>query len=41
VLNEIGQKSAKARAAKPEQLVDTSSLDALEREGFFKKLLGK
>jgi NitT/TauT family transport system substrate-binding protein len=36
VLNELGKKNAKAKSMKPEQLVDTSTLDALEREGFFK-----
>lgn len=38
VLKEIGRKEPKAAAFKPEQLVDTSVLDGLEREGFFKKL---
>ena len=41
VLEEIGRKSPKARTMKPEQFVDTSTLDGLEREGFFKKLAGK
>jgi ABC-type nitrate/sulfonate/bicarbonate transport system substrate-binding protein len=41
VLNEIAKKSPKAASMKPEQLVDTSTLDSLQREGFFKKLLGK
>jgi NitT/TauT family transport system substrate-binding protein len=41
VIKEIAKKSPKAAAIKPEQLVDTSTLDALQREGFFKKLLGK
>jgi NitT/TauT family transport system substrate-binding protein len=40
VLDEIGKNSAKARATKPEQIVDTSVLDALANEGFFKKLAG-
>jgi ABC-type nitrate/sulfonate/bicarbonate transport system substrate-binding protein len=40
VLDEIGKKSAKARATKPAQIVDTSVLDALASEGFFKKLAG-
>jgi NitT/TauT family transport system substrate-binding protein len=38
VLKEIGKKEPKAAAFKPEQLVDTSVLDGLEREGFFAKL---
>ena len=41
VLDEIGKKSPKAKSMKPEQLVDTSTLDTLAREGFFKKLAGK
>jgi NitT/TauT family transport system substrate-binding protein len=40
VLNELGKKNAKAKAMKPEQLVDTSTLDALDREGFFKTVAG-
>ena len=38
VLKEIAATEPKAKALRPEQLVDTSALDALEREGFFKKL---
>jgi len=38
VLAEIGRKEPKAQALKPEQLVDTGVLDALDREGFFQKL---
>lgn len=38
VLNEIGQKVPKAKSMKPEQLVDTSALDALQKDGFFTKL---
>ena len=38
VLKEIARKEPKAAAMKPEQFVDTSMLDALEREGFFKTL---
>jgi ABC-type nitrate/sulfonate/bicarbonate transport system substrate-binding protein len=38
VLKEIAKKEPKAAAMKPEQFVDTSTLDALEREGFFKQL---
>jgi len=38
VLQEIGSKEPKAQSLKPEQLVDTSALDELEREGFFSKL---
>jgi NitT/TauT family transport system substrate-binding protein len=41
VLDEIGKKSPKARAMKPEQIVDMTTLDALERDGFFKKLHGQ
>jgi NitT/TauT family transport system substrate-binding protein len=40
VLKEIGKKEAKAASMKPEQFVDTGTLDALEREGFFAKLAG-
>jgi NitT/TauT family transport system substrate-binding protein len=38
VLQEIAKKEPKAASAKAEQFVDTSTLDALEREGFFAKL---
>lgn len=38
VLDELGKKDKKAAAMKPEQVVDTSTLDGLEREGFFKPL---
>ncbi|MGZ3308616.1 MAG: ABC transporter substrate-binding protein [Xanthobacteraceae bacterium] len=38
VLKEIAKKEPKAAAMKPEQFVDMSTLDALEREGFFKQL---
>jgi NitT/TauT family transport system substrate-binding protein len=38
VLKEIAKKEPKAGGMKPEQFVDTGTLDALEREGFFKKL---
>jgi NitT/TauT family transport system substrate-binding protein len=38
VLGAIGKKDAKAAAMQPEQLVDTTTLDGLEREGFFKAL---
>jgi NitT/TauT family transport system substrate-binding protein len=38
VLQEIGRKEPKAASVKPEQLVDVTLLDELEREGFFKKL---
>jgi hypothetical protein len=38
VLKQMGKKNPKAAATKPEQLVDTSTLDGLEREGFFKSL---
>ena len=40
VLNELAKTNPKAAAMKPEQLVDTSTLDALEREGFFRRLRG-
>jgi ABC-type nitrate/sulfonate/bicarbonate transport system substrate-binding protein len=39
VLKDMAKKNPKAATMKPEQLVDTSTLDALEREGFFKKLM--
>jgi NitT/TauT family transport system substrate-binding protein len=38
VLKEIAKKEPKAAAMRAEQFVDTGTLDALEREGFFKKL---
>ena len=38
VLDEIALKVPKAKSMKPEQLVDTSILDALQKEGFFAKL---
>jgi NitT/TauT family transport system substrate-binding protein len=38
VLKEIAKKEPKAAAMKPEQFLDTSALDALDGEGFFKKL---
>jgi NitT/TauT family transport system substrate-binding protein len=38
VLQEIGKKEPKAAGKKPEQFVDTGTIDALEREGFFAKL---
>jgi NitT/TauT family transport system substrate-binding protein len=41
VLKEIAKKSPKAATMRPEQLIDTSMLDAMQREGFFKKLAGK
>src|SRR5437588_4721783 len=40
VLSELAKTNPKAAAMKPEQLVDTSTLDALEREGFFRRLRG-
>jgi NitT/TauT family transport system substrate-binding protein len=40
VLNELAKTNPKAKAMKPEQLVDTSILDELTKEGFFKKLTG-
>jgi NitT/TauT family transport system substrate-binding protein len=41
VINEIARNSPKAATMKPEQFIDTSTLDALERDGFFKTLAGK
>ncbi|HKH69461.1 MAG TPA: ABC transporter substrate-binding protein [Reyranella sp.] len=38
VLQELSAKEPKAASLKPEQLVDTSVLDELEREGFFQRL---
>jgi NitT/TauT family transport system substrate-binding protein len=38
VLKEIARREPKAAAMKPEQFVDTGVLDALAREGFFKRL---
>ena len=38
VLKEIAKKEAKAAPMKPEQFVDTTTLAAIESEGFFKKL---
>jgi NitT/TauT family transport system substrate-binding protein len=38
VLQEIGKKEPKAAGKKPEQFIDTGTIDALEREGFFSKL---
>ena len=38
VLKELGKKEARAASVKPEQLVDTTQLDELEREGFFARL---
>jgi NitT/TauT family transport system substrate-binding protein len=38
VLKEIGKKEPKANTFRAEQLVDTTALDELEREGFFMKL---
>jgi NitT/TauT family transport system substrate-binding protein len=39
VLATLAKNEPKAAAMKPEQFVDTSSLDELEREGFFARLL--
>jgi NitT/TauT family transport system substrate-binding protein len=38
VLKELAATEPKARTVKPEALVDTTAIDALEAEGFFKKL---
>jgi NitT/TauT family transport system substrate-binding protein len=38
VLQEIGRKEPKAASVKPEQLIDVTLLDELQREGFFTKL---
>ena len=40
VLETLAKSEPKARMFKPEQLVDTTTLDQLERDGFFAKLLG-
>lgn len=39
VLKELAANEPKAKAVKPESVVDTSAIDALENEGFFKTLL--
>jgi ABC-type nitrate/sulfonate/bicarbonate transport system substrate-binding protein len=39
VLQTIGNKEPKAREIKPEQLVDSTMLDELDRDGFFAKLM--
>jgi NitT/TauT family transport system substrate-binding protein len=39
VLKELAVSEPRAKTLRPEQLVDTSALDALQREGFFQKLL--
>jgi ABC-type nitrate/sulfonate/bicarbonate transport system substrate-binding protein len=41
VLGELAKTNPKAAAMKPEQFVDTSTLDGLERDGFFKRLRGQ
>jgi NitT/TauT family transport system substrate-binding protein len=38
VLAELAKKEPKAASVRPEQLIDVAALDALEREGFFKRL---
>jgi hypothetical protein len=38
VLKELAKSDPKVAAAKPEDLVDTAPLDALERDGFFAQL---
>jgi len=40
VLKELAHREPKAAAVKPEQLVDMSIIDELEREGFFARLKG-
>ena len=40
VLESLAAKEPKAKTVKPEQFVDTSLLEELERDGFFTKLLG-
>jgi ABC-type nitrate/sulfonate/bicarbonate transport system substrate-binding protein len=40
VLDELAKTNPKAATMKPEQFVDTSTLDGLERDGFFKRLRG-
>jgi NitT/TauT family transport system substrate-binding protein len=41
VLNDLAKTNPKAAQFKPEQLVDTTAIDTLVREGFYKQLLGK
>jgi ABC-type nitrate/sulfonate/bicarbonate transport system substrate-binding protein len=41
VLDELGRKEAKAKSVNPAQIVDATTLDELEREGFFAKLQPK
>jgi NitT/TauT family transport system substrate-binding protein len=40
VLDELAKTNPKAKTTKPEQIVDTSVLDGLAKEGFFKSLAG-
>jgi NitT/TauT family transport system substrate-binding protein len=40
VLDEIAKTNPKAKTMKPEQFLDTSTLDGLAKEGFFKNLTG-
>jgi NitT/TauT family transport system substrate-binding protein len=40
VLDELAKTNPKAKTMKPEQFVDTTTLDGLTKEGFFKKLTG-
>jgi NitT/TauT family transport system substrate-binding protein len=40
VLDELAKTNPKAKTMKPEQFVDTSTLDGLAKEGFFKNLTG-
>ena len=39
MLQELAVREPKAATLKPEQIVDLSTIDELEREGFFAKLL--
>lgn len=41
ILSELGEKEPAARQAKPEDFMDMRFLNELEKEGFFKKPLGK
>lgn len=41
VLDEVAQTDPKAKALKPQDLVDSRYLDEMERSGFFEKLWGK
>lgn len=38
VIGQLAEKDPKARAARPEQFIDTSFMDELEKEGFIQLL---